>query len=77
MKLQHNMIIGAVAGDCIGSVFEFDNIKSTEFELFCSGSCLTDDSVLTIATMSANIIKRVAPELPDVLKTFSGRYADW
>ncbi len=42
-------MIGAIAGDIIGSVFERDNIKSRVFPLFSPGSCITDDSVLTLA----------------------------
>lgn len=42
-------MIGAIAGDVIGSVYEFNNIRSTEFPLFNSHSRFTDDTVLTIA----------------------------
>jgi len=42
-------VIGAIAGDIIGSVYEFDPIKSTEFPLFSADSTCTDDSILTIA----------------------------
>jgi len=50
-----NLIIGAIAGDIIGSVFEWHNVKSISFDLFCLESRFTDDSVLTLATMSALI----------------------
>ena len=42
-------MLGALAGDIIGSVYEFCNTKSTDFDLFCSGSNFTDDSVMTLA----------------------------
>jgi ADP-ribosylglycohydrolase len=42
-------MIGAVAGDIIGSIYEFHNIKTTEFPLFGYNCHFTDDSVLTIA----------------------------
>lgn len=42
-------MIGAIAGDIIGSVYEFDNMKSEEFPLFSPRSSFTDDSVLTFA----------------------------
>lgn len=42
-------MLGAVAGDIIGSVYEFRNTKSTEFDLFKSRSSFTDDSVMTLA----------------------------
>jgi ADP-ribosylglycohydrolase len=42
-------MIGAIAGDIIGSVYEFHNIKTTEFPLFSLNSHFTDSSVLTVA----------------------------
>lgn len=42
-------MIGAIAGDVIGSVYEFNNIRTTEFPLFNNHSRFTDDTVLTIA----------------------------
>ncbi|TBR20669.1 dinitrogenase reductase, partial [bacterium] len=42
-------MIGAIAGDVIGSVFEWNNVKRTDFPLFAAGSTFTDDSVLTFA----------------------------
>jgi ADP-ribosylglycohydrolase len=44
---------GAIAGDIIGSVYEFDHMKSKDFPLFTSGSRFTDDSVLTVAIAGA------------------------
>jgi ADP-ribosylglycohydrolase len=48
-----NCIIGAIAGDIIGSAYEWDNVKTTDFDLFPPSADFTDDSVLTIATMHA------------------------
>lgn len=42
-------MLGAITGDIIGSVFEFNNIKTTEFQLFTRKSHITDDSVMTMA----------------------------
>ena len=42
-------MLGALVGDIIGSAYEFHNTKSMDFELFPSGSCFTDDSVMTLA----------------------------
>jgi ADP-ribosylglycohydrolase len=50
---DEKLIIGAIAGDIIGSVYEWNNIKTTDFDLFCRDSTFTDDSVLTLATMDA------------------------
>ena len=50
-------IIGATAGDIIGSIYEFDNVYSTDFPLFSDGCCATDDSIMTFATMDVLINK--------------------
>jgi ADP-ribosylglycohydrolase len=42
-------MLGAIAGDIIGSVYEANNIKTTEFPLFSRYCCFTDDTVLTVA----------------------------
>jgi ADP-ribosyl-[dinitrogen reductase] hydrolase len=42
-------MIGAIAGDIIGSVYEFDNIKTTVFPLFTKKSNYTDDTIMTVA----------------------------
>lgn len=42
-------MLGAVLGDIIGSTRELKNVKSEEFELFPTGSHITDDSVMSIA----------------------------
>lgn len=51
-------MIGAIAGDIIGSVFEHNPIKTTAFPLFSAPSRFTDDTVLTIAVASS-ILKKV------------------
>ncbi len=47
--MYNEVMIGAIAGDIIGSVFEWNNVKTTDFELFSRGSRFTDDTVLTVA----------------------------
>ena len=42
-------MLGAIAGDTIGSVFEFHNTKDYDFPLFNERSSYTDDSVMTMA----------------------------
>ncbi|KTB48079.1 ADP-ribosylglycohydrolase family protein [Dehalogenimonas alkenigignens] len=42
-------MLGAVAGDIIGSVYEFNNTQQSDFELFTPRSTFTDDTVLTVA----------------------------
>ena len=42
-------MLGAITGDAIGSVYEFDNTKDYDFALFTGKSNYTDDSVMTAA----------------------------
>lgn len=46
-------MLGAIIGDVIGSVFEWHNVKTTEFQLFSKESKFTDDTVMTIAVADA------------------------
>jgi ADP-ribosylglycohydrolase len=60
-------MIGAIAGDIIGSVYEFNNIKTKDFILFSDRCFFTDDSILTIAL--ADSIMTGKPYVEN-LKTF-------
>lgn len=42
-------MIGSIIGDIVGSVYEFNNIKTKEFPLFGPRANYTDDSIMTIA----------------------------
>jgi ADP-ribosylglycohydrolase len=55
---ESTRMIGALAGDIIGSVYEHHPIKTTAFPLFQSGSRFTDDSVLTVAVADAILTGR-------------------
>jgi len=46
-------MLGAIAGDIIGSIYEATPIKTKDFPLFVKNCRFTDDSVLTIAVASA------------------------
>ena len=46
-------ILGAIAGDIIGSIYEHHPPGTLDFPLLSSESRFTDDSVMTIATTSA------------------------
>jgi ADP-ribosylglycohydrolase len=46
-------MLGVIAGDIIGSVYERVPIKTTDFPLFQQHSKFTDDTVMTVATASA------------------------
>jgi ADP-ribosylglycohydrolase len=64
-------MIGAIAGDIIGSVYEWNNIKTKEFELFSPQCFFTDDTILTVAL--ADSIMTGTPYV-DNLKTFYEQY---
>ena len=42
-------MLGVIIGDTVGSVYEFNNIKTTDFPLFNSRCNYTDDSIMTMA----------------------------
>lgn len=42
-------MLGAIIGDIVGSIYEFESEKSKDFELFTPQSRLTDDSFMTLA----------------------------
>ena len=48
-------MFGAIIGDIVGSPYEFDwnNIKTKDFPLFCERSVFTDDTVMTLAIAQA------------------------
>lgn len=50
-----NYLYGAIIGDIVGSVYEFNNIKNTDFELFSDKCFFTDDMVMTVAVADALI----------------------
>lgn len=64
-------MLGAVAGDTIGSPYEFAPNKSMDFPLFCTHSKFTDDTVLTIAIADI-LLKNL--DLIDTLKEYSRKY---
>lgn len=51
-------MIGAIAGDIIGSVYERCPIKTKEFPLFHPQCRFTDDTVLTVAVADAILTRR-------------------
>ncbi len=46
-------MLGAIAGDMIGSVYEHHPQKNKDFPMWCESSRFTDDTVLTVATAHA------------------------
>ena len=46
-------MIGAIIGDIVGSVYEFNNVKTKDFPFFSEASTFTDDTVCTVAVAEA------------------------
>ena len=67
-------MIGAIAGDIIGSVYEWHNIKTTDFPLFDQGCTFTDDTVLTVAVADAILNHSdYGEKLKEYFKLYPGR----
>src|SRR3989338_2230438 len=64
-------MIGAIAGDIVGSIYEFHAIKTQDFSLFGPGSMYTDDTVLTVAVAESIINSR---DYGSVIKEYGKRY---
>ena len=68
-------IIGAIAGDIIGSTYEFHPIKTKEFSLFNKRSKFTDDTIMTLAIAKWLINDRNSKdELVRQLQCFGNKY---
>lgn len=67
-----NTIVGALLGDFVGSVYERSGCKGMTLPLTSSGSRITDDSVMTFATLQA--LKTRQP-FARVLANLVGQYA--
>ena len=68
-------IIGAIAGDIIGSTREFNPIKTKDFDLFQRRSKFTDDSIMTLAVSNWLIKDRSSRKvLVHELKYFARKY---
>lgn len=51
-------MLGAIIGDVVGSVYEWNNIKTKDFELFKPNCFFTDDTVMTVAVANALLLTR-------------------
>ena len=82
-------MIGAIIGDIVGSRFEFDNIKTKNFDLFTLDCDFTDDTVMTLAVAKAlakcnknNFKKTLISTMHEVGGQYpscgyGGRFLDW
>ena len=66
-------MIGAIIGDIVGSVYEFNNIKTKDFPLFAEASTFTDDTVCTVAVAEAILD---GGDVVASLRKWCGKYPD-
>ncbi len=64
-------MIGAIAGDIIGSIHEGRGTKTKDFELLGQSNRFTDDTVLTVA-VAESVLRGL--DLVDVFHDYFGRY---
>ena len=78
-------MLGSIIGDIVGSVYEFNNIKTKEFPLFSMKSNYTDDSILTIATADwllhggevAHYYSKYAQQYPIPMGGYGSHFRCW
>lgn len=87
--MNNRMILGAIAGDVIGSTYEFMPVKTTDFPLFRYekhsrlNSSFTDDTVMTVANADwllhggslAKIMQYYGKEYP--YAGYGGMFSGW
>lgn len=76
-------MLGALVGDIVGSVYEWNNHRSKDFPLFGPKSAFTDDSVLTVALADAilsgshyaGVMRRYGERYPNA--GYGGMFRQW
>ena len=72
-KMKNDAIYGAIAGDVIGSTYEFKGARYEPIQLFKQCCKFTDDTVLTIAV--ADWLTHADCNLQDMLVKYAQKYA--
>ena len=78
-------MIGAIIGDIVGSIYEFDNIKTKDFPFFSESKEFTDDSILTLATAEwllrggspADYYLKYAQAYPCPMGSYGPMFVNW
>ena len=83
-------MLGAIIGDIVGSVYEFDNTKRMDFPFFSQRSTFTDDSIMTVAVAEwlltdnehthdslESIMVKYAKDFPFPTGGYGGSFAQW
>ena len=69
-------MLGAIVGDIVGSVYEWNNIKTKDFPLFSERRFFTDDTVMTIAVAEAIMDGGEKDNFIDSMKKWGRLYPD-
>lgn len=78
-------MLGAIAGDIIGSVYEFNNQRTKEFPLLQAESTFTDDTILTVAVAEVlltqgdyvSAFQHYYRRYPNPCGSYGARFAQW
>lgn len=81
--MENLLLLGAIAGDAIGSVYERHSTKRTDFALLAPETTYTDDTVLTIAVAKwlldggslTGIMQDYGRRYP--YRGYGGRFKEW
>lgn len=69
-------MMGAIVGDIVGSVYEWNNIKTKDFPLFRDECFFTDDTVMTCAVAEAVMNGGSRDDFIDAMKKYGRMYPD-
>jgi ADP-ribosylglycohydrolase len=67
-------MLGAIIGDIVGSIYEWDNIKTKDFPFFKDNCFFTDDTVMTLAVADALLKGGRPDDFMDSMKSIGRRY---
>lgn len=67
-------MLGAIVGDIVGSVYEWNNIKTKDFPLFREDCFFTDDTVMTCAVAEAVMNGGERDDFIDAMKKYGRMY---
>ncbi|MDY5968645.1 MAG: ADP-ribosylglycohydrolase family protein [Bacteroidales bacterium] len=78
-------MIGTIIGDIVGSRFEFNNYRSTDFDFFGEGCSYTDDTIMTVAVADAvmnnkpfsTTMREYGRKFPLPMGGYGGRFSAW
>ena len=76
---------GAIIGDVVGSIYEFNNTQNPAFPLLSDSSTFTDDTICTIAVADAFIhkknyaqtLKEWCRKYPNPMGSYGSRFYNW